>query len=39
MECLGWELKVCPEFTPVPDLFDESVKKDKKNKKKQNGPG
>ena len=31
MECLGWELKICLEFTPVPDLFDESAKK--------NGPG
>ena len=27
MACLGWELKICPEFTPVPDLFDESAKK------------
>jgi hypothetical protein len=27
MECLGWVLRVCPEFMPVPDLFDESAKK------------
>jgi hypothetical protein len=30
MECLGWELRICAEFTPLPDFFDESAK---------NGPG
>jgi hypothetical protein len=26
MECLGWELRICAEFTPVPDFLDRAQK-------------
>jgi hypothetical protein len=27
MECLGWGLRICAEFTPVSDFFDEGAKR------------